>query len=102
MRTPTISPEHRKPNEIAPVGNLPLGALVWVYRCGEWRPGVVLAASDRAAMVRYRPTHGSGTGVETAVAADLADRTEHDPLLDPHEPGCPHYETALPTRLVER
>ena len=102
MQTPTISPEHRKPHEIAPVGSLSLGAPVWVYRCGKWRPGVVLAASDRAAMVRYRPTDGSGTGVETAVAADLADRTERDPLLDTHELGCPHYETALPTRLVDR
>ena len=58
------------------------GQRVWVYRTGAWRPGVVLHRSTRAAMVRYRPGDGSGTGVDTVTGGSLADRVEPDPYLD--------------------
>jgi hypothetical protein len=42
----------------------------------------VLSASSQAVMVRYTPNAGRGTGVDTAVAADLASRDDFDPAID--------------------
>jgi hypothetical protein len=58
------------------------GDPVWVLRAGNWRPGVVLFASPRAATVRSRPTDAAGFGVDTALAGDLAHRDTVDELLD--------------------
>jgi hypothetical protein len=42
----------------------------------------VLSASSQAVMVRYTPAAGRGTGVDTAVAADLASRDDFAPAID--------------------
>jgi hypothetical protein len=54
------------------------GLRVWVLRGGVWRPGTMLSWSAKAAMVRYRPSDGPGTGVDTVTFASLALREEHD------------------------
>jgi hypothetical protein len=38
----------------------------------------MLSWSDKAAMVRYRPSDGPGTGVDTVTFGSLAVREEHD------------------------
>jgi hypothetical protein len=58
------------------------GGRVWVFYAGRWRPGVVLNSSPDAAVVRYRPTDGAGTAVDTVMARNLACRTDTDPYLD--------------------
>jgi len=42
----------------------------------------VLHSSPDAAVVRYRPTDGSGTAVDTVMARNLARRDDADPYLD--------------------
>jgi hypothetical protein len=54
------------------------GLRVWVLRAGAWRPGIVLSCSPKAVMVRYRPTDGPGTGVDTVTFGSLSARDEHD------------------------
>jgi hypothetical protein len=66
---------------------------VWAYAEGDWRPGVVERASDKAALVTYRRSANWGTGVETVPAVKLMSRTDEDLVDRPHpRPG------ALPAR----
>jgi hypothetical protein len=67
---PDTDPDRRDPRAVADVAAYVPHAPVWVwaYRCGSWRPGIILQASARAAMVRYRPAQGRGTTVDTAAA----------------------------------
>jgi hypothetical protein len=86
MPTPTIDPDQRDPAEVAPTDSYHPSDPVWVYRSGEWRAGVVEAASARAATVTYRPSGTRGTGVDTLTARYVLARADSDPLLDkPHE-----------------
>jgi diguanylate cyclase (GGDEF)-like protein len=64
------------------------GDPVWVHRAGTRRAGVVEGASEWAALVRYRPSDGTGTMVDTMSADCLAIRAEADPHLD-REPSEP-------------
>jgi hypothetical protein len=80
--TPTIDPNQRDPREVAPTGTYRPADRVWVYRGGTWRAGVVEAASDRAAMVTYRPGNARATGVDTLTARYLLPRADVDPVLD--------------------
>ena len=82
MPTPTIDPEHRNPAEIAPTNTYRPTDPVWVFRGGDWRSGVVEAASARAATVTYRPNNNRGTGVDTVTAPYILARADADPLLD--------------------
>src|SRR5690349_3887353 len=52
--------------------------LVWLFvpRLRSWRPGIVLHGQERAVTVRYRPTDGAGTVVDTVRHADLVPRRE--------------------------
>lgn len=59
------------------------GDAVWVHRDGVRRAGTVEAASDWAALVRFRFAEGTGTVVDTVPAVNLAARAEADPHLDP-------------------
>jgi hypothetical protein len=43
---------------------------------------VVLTASAQAVTVRYRPSAGRATGVDTVLGLDLQIRDEPDPELD--------------------
>ena len=54
------------------------GEPVWVWVGGVWRPGVVVAVSVVAAMVRYRLAGGVGYGVDTVTCGYLAVRVEPD------------------------
>ena len=60
------------------------GLRVWVLRSGAWRPGIVLTCSPIAVTVRYRPTGGPGTGVDTVTFGSLAIREEHDVCDEDH------------------
>jgi hypothetical protein len=81
MPAPSTSPDKRGSAQTVTADSYHAGQAVWVYR-GSWRPGVVLSASSQAVMVRYTPAAGRGTGVDTAVAADLASRDDFDPAID--------------------
>jgi diguanylate cyclase (GGDEF)-like protein len=59
------------------------GDAVWVHRDGARRAGTVEAASDWAALVRFRYAEGTGTVVDTVPADCLAVRAEADPQIDP-------------------
>lgn len=86
MAVPELAPDRRDPAQIAAPESYRPADPVWVYRGGAWRAGVVEAASGRAVTVRYRPTAGHGTGVDTLTAAYLQARADFDPLLDGREP----------------
>jgi hypothetical protein len=43
---------------------------------------VVLGSSEKAASVRYRPTDGRGTAVDTVLAHKLVPRDDDDPYVD--------------------
>ncbi|MEJ3741690.1 hypothetical protein WEI85_00110 [Actinomycetes bacterium KLBMP 9797] len=86
MPTPTVGPDGRDPNTVASLAAYPPTTPVWVYRSGSWRPGIVLQASARAAMVRYRPTEQQGTAVDTVTAVHLAHREDPDRFLDQPSP----------------
>ena len=47
-----------------------------------FRPGVVLGSSDKAASVRYRPTEGRGTAVDTVLPHKIVPRDDDDPDVD--------------------
>jgi hypothetical protein len=81
MPAPSTTPDRRGPTEVVSAGAYRAGQAVWLFR-GSWRPGVVLDSSSRAVMVRYIPAAGRGTGVDTAIAMDLAVRDEPDPAID--------------------
>ena len=73
--TPTVTPPHRDPADVAPAESYRPSDPVWVYRDG-WRPGVIAAASPRAVTVTYR------TGVDTFTAPYVTWRADSDPTLD--------------------
>jgi hypothetical protein len=82
MPAPTTDPGHRLAADVAPTDSYLPTDPVWIYRGGAWRPGVIEAASSRAATVTYRPTANEGTGVDTLTAQYIAPRNEADPVLD--------------------
>lgn len=82
MSAPTVSPDHRDPNDVAPTDSYQPDDPVWVYRGGAWRAGIVEAVSARAATVTYRPNGARGTGVDTLTAECVVARDDADPLLD--------------------
>jgi hypothetical protein len=84
MPAPTIDPDQRDPGEVAPTDSYRPADLVWVYRRGVWRAGIVEAASARAATVTYRPGGSRGTGVDTLTAKYMLTRADVDPMLDRH------------------
>ncbi|GAA4731467.1 GGDEF domain-containing protein [Phytohabitans rumicis] len=69
-------------DSVPPSATYRRGDLVWVYRNGIRRAGVVEGASGWAALVRYRCSDGAGTAVDTMSAECLAVRVEADPHLD--------------------
>ena len=82
MPAPTIDPNDLDPTEIAPADSYHPADPVWVYRAGNWCAGVIVAASNRAATVTYRPGNARGTAVDTLTATYLVPRADIDPLLD--------------------
>ncbi|MEV6349597.1 hypothetical protein [Actinoplanes sp. NPDC051851] len=83
LSAPDTDPDGRDAASITDPGQYAVGAPVWIYRSGAWRPGLVECRSTLAATVRYRHAQHRGTVVDTAVAAQLAPRAEHDQDLDP-------------------
>jgi hypothetical protein len=82
MTTPTIDPDHRDPDDVAPTDTYRPMDPVWVHRGGMWCAGVVESASKVAATVTYRPTASVGTGVDTLTARYVVPRFDLDPVLD--------------------
>lgn len=82
MSAPTADPATRAQADVTRPDQYPRGMRVWVYCSGAWRPGIVLGASDKAASVRYRPTEGRGTAVDTVMAHKLVPREDDDPFVD--------------------
>lgn len=82
MSAPSIDPTTRASDEITRPDQYARGARVWVYSSGAWRPGVVLSSSAKAASVRYRPTDGRGTAVDTVLPHKIAPRDDDDPYMD--------------------
>ena len=82
MSAPTIDPNQRDPEDVAPTDSYRPTDRVWIYRGGQWRSGIVESSSTRAATVTYRPSGARGTGVDTLTARYLAPRNEDDPVLD--------------------
>ena len=97
MSTPTVDPATRFNADVTRPDQYPRGARVWVFCSGSWRPGVVLGSSDKAASVRYRPTEGRGTAVDTVLAHKLVTRDEDDPYVDRLIPGQTHPD-GIPRR----
>jgi hypothetical protein len=86
MPAPATSPADRDTTDIASPATYARNSPVWIYRGGAWRPGLVVASSERAALVEYRYTGNLARGTDTAIARDLAARHEYDPDLDPAPP----------------
>jgi hypothetical protein len=86
MPAPPTNPADRDPATITSPATYVRSGPVWIYRDGAWRPGLVLASSDRAALVQYWHTGNLATGTDTAIARDLAARYEYHPYLDPAPP----------------
>lgn len=63
---------------MTPAASYPAGALVWVFKDGGWRPGVVLAAARRGVLVRYEATSAGGLATDTVTASHLAIRGTED------------------------
>lgn len=82
MSAPTVDPATRAHADVTRPDQYPRGTRVWVHCSGSWRPGIVLGASDKAASVRYRPTEGRGTAVDTVMAHKLVPRDDDDPFVD--------------------
>ncbi len=80
MPTPNVPPESRHATEIAAADTYRPGQPVWVHR-GAWQPGVILEASPRAVLVRYRH-HGRALGIDTVLPYQVAHREEPDRLID--------------------
>jgi hypothetical protein len=83
MPAPATNPADRDPATVASPATYVRRAAVWIFRGGAWRPGIVLASSEGAALVEYRYAGNLATGTDTAIARDLAARDEYDPHLDP-------------------
>ncbi|WP_231953658.1 hypothetical protein [Actinoplanes derwentensis] len=79
--TPTVTPPHRDPADVAPAESYRPSDPVWVYRDG-WRAGVIEASSPRAVTVTYRQVQHSGTGVDTFTAPYVTSRADSDALDD--------------------
>jgi hypothetical protein len=82
MSLPTVDPTMRPNDDVTRPDHYARGAKVWVFCAGSWRPGIVLGSSDKAASVRYRPTEGRGTAVDTVLAHKLVSRDDDDPYVD--------------------
>ncbi len=82
MPAPTVEPGRRPTGEIATTDSYRPTDPVWIFRGGAWRPGIIEAASSRAATVTYRPNTTRGTGVDTLTARYIARRSEFDSVLD--------------------
>ena len=82
MAAPVMDPGRRHPATVAAMSDYEPGATVWLYRPDGWRPGLVLACSQVAALVRFRPTEQRGTAVDTVTAERLVPRVERDEWLD--------------------
>jgi hypothetical protein len=82
MSLPTVDPAMRPNGDVTRPDHYPRGTKVWVFCAGSWRPGIVLGSSDKAASVRYRPTEGRGTAVDTVLAHKLVSRDDDDPYVD--------------------
>lgn len=87
MSAPAVDPAALPSDDVARPDQYPRGARVWVFCSGSWRPGVVLSSSEKAASVRYRPTDGRGTAVDTVMAHKLVVRDVDDPDVDRLMPG---------------
>jgi diguanylate cyclase (GGDEF)-like protein len=79
---PTCDPIRRSATDVAPASSYRPHDLVWVYRGGAWRPGIVEGASANAVMATYRYTDGPGTIVDTMSAQYVVGRDAADPQLD--------------------
>ena len=82
MAIPAHDPDSLDPTQVTPTATYRPADPVWVFRSGNWQPGVIVAASTRAATVTYRPVHSRGTAVDTLMARYLTPRVDVDPLLD--------------------
>lgn len=82
MPAPRMDPRNRLPAEITPAAGYAKDIKIWVHRGGTWRPGRVIEASALAVMVRYRPTDGRGTAVDTVTADHVAYRADTIPIDD--------------------
>ena len=78
---PATTPDQRALTDVAACEAYRPGQRVWLFR-GAWRPGVVLTVSSVALTVRYAPGAGRGTGVDTALPPDVADRDEPAAIVD--------------------
>ncbi|GAA1584017.1 hypothetical protein [Actinoplanes couchii] len=79
VSTPTVTPPHRDPADVAPAESYRPADPVWVYR-GCWVAGVIEASSPRAVTVTYRSEKHSGTGVDTFTAPYVTPRSDIDAL----------------------
>jgi hypothetical protein len=87
MSAPTAIPTALPTNDAGRLDPFPRGTRVWVFCAGSWRPGIVLSSSEKAASVRYRPTEGRGTAVDTVLAHKIVPRDDDDPYVDAALPG---------------
>ena len=79
---PTAHPSRRPAADIARTLNYQQDDLVWVYREGAWRPGIIESASEIAVMATYKRADGRGTGVDTLRPQDVSPRLEADEEFD--------------------
>lgn len=99
MTAPTIDPDQRDPDDVAPTDTYRPSDPVWVHLGGAWCAGRVEAASKIAATVTYRPTESYGTGVDTLTARYVAPRFDLDPVLDkPPSRGITRIRPVAPVR----
>jgi hypothetical protein len=82
MSAPIVDPATLPNHDGTRPDHYPRGTRVWVFCSGSWRPGIVLGSSEKAASVRYRPTDGRGTAVDTVLAHKLVLRDDDDPYVD--------------------
>lgn len=96
MSAPSVTPAALPSNDATRPDQYPRGARVWVFCAGSWRPGVVLGSSEKAASVRYRPTEGRGTAVDTVLAHKIVPRDDEDPYVDKPMPGLADLDGIAP------
>lgn len=82
MPAPTIRPEERQLSDVTPTDVYRQDDLVWIYRDGRWRPGVVEDSTMFAATVIYRSDCARGTGVDIRTAPYVLFRAETDSFID--------------------
>lgn len=76
---PVVRPHERDSAAVAPGESYLPGDPVWMYGQGGWWPGVVLAVSRVAVLVRYRPGGQPGEMTDTVSADRVATRAWNDP-----------------------